>query len=290
MVPDKESQTEMVLALDSDIASIGLGELSKFEDKDEFNVTKNNDSITITFTGGDNLLNALYSDVDVRLANVTYWGANGITNTDSSHIPPFRSIREAGQNITVVGVVNGNMLNTTKVTDAEGNIVLEDVYGGYKITVLHYADSYYTEAEKVIVNEVNTKVLAEDINGNSGEKTDIKVKIVDENGYPVKNGNATLTVDGKTYTTDVVDGVATFKGVVLPENDTVADVYYQGNDYCNASSATFSIKVNHDGNNTDENKTAKHISSNVVDGNATGNPIVIMLLALFALVITYRKK
>ena len=50
------------------------------------------------------------------------------------------------------------------------------------------------------------------------------------------------------------------------------------------------VKVKHDGNNTDENKTAKHVSSNVVDGNATGNPIVIMLLALFALVITYRKK
>ena len=40
MVPDKESQTEMVLALDSDIASISLSELSKFEDKKEFNITK----------------------------------------------------------------------------------------------------------------------------------------------------------------------------------------------------------------------------------------------------------
>lgn len=39
MVPDKESQTEMVLSLDSDIASISLGQLSKFEDKEEFNTT-----------------------------------------------------------------------------------------------------------------------------------------------------------------------------------------------------------------------------------------------------------
>lgn len=39
LVPDKESQTEMVLALDSDIASIDLSELSKFEKKKEFNVT-----------------------------------------------------------------------------------------------------------------------------------------------------------------------------------------------------------------------------------------------------------
>lgn len=39
MVPDKESQTEMVLSLDSDIASINLAELSKFENKKEFNIT-----------------------------------------------------------------------------------------------------------------------------------------------------------------------------------------------------------------------------------------------------------
>lgn len=39
MVPDKESQTEMVLSLDSDIASVTLAELSKFEKKKEFNIT-----------------------------------------------------------------------------------------------------------------------------------------------------------------------------------------------------------------------------------------------------------
>lgn len=39
MVPDKESQTEMVLSLDSDIARVTLAELSKFEKKKEFNIT-----------------------------------------------------------------------------------------------------------------------------------------------------------------------------------------------------------------------------------------------------------
>ena len=122
----------------------------------------------------------------------------------------------------------------------------------------------------------------------AGEKTDISVKFVDEYGNPVKNGTATLTIDGKTYTAEVINGTATFKDVVIPENDTVADVYYQGNDYYNASSATFSIKVKQ--NNTDENKTAKHVSSEIAEANATGNPIAMMLLALFVMVITYRKK
>ncbi len=263
--------------------------LNNRADADEFYVTKNKNNVTITFTGQDNLLNAIYAEFDVSVTNVTYWDAKGIANTGSSPIMPSKSNKEAGQNITVYGVVNGNTLNTTKVTDAEGKIVLEDVYGVYNLTVRHDTDSYYTNAEKIIVNKVDTKVSAEDISGNAGEKTDIKVKVVDENGNAVKNGTATLTVDGKTYTAEVVDGVATFKDVVIPSKDTVADVYYQGNDYYNASSATFSIKISHDNNNTDGNKT-KHISSNGVDGYETGNPIVIMLLALFVMVITYHKR
>ena len=44
-------------------------------------VIKNENNITITFTGNDNLLNAIYSPDDVSFTNVTYWGANGIANS-----------------------------------------------------------------------------------------------------------------------------------------------------------------------------------------------------------------
>ena len=109
-----------------------------------------NNIITITFTGNDNLLNAIYSNGDVDFSNVTYWGANRIANTDDS--PVVRSKNEAGQNITVVGVVNGNIMNITKVTDSDGKFVLEDIVGDYCIIVRHNTDSYYTEAEKISTN------------------------------------------------------------------------------------------------------------------------------------------
>lgn len=59
IVPDKESQTEMVLALDSDIASINLAELSKFEDKKEFKVTnyEGRDYEMVIFNYGNEFLN-----------------------------------------------------------------------------------------------------------------------------------------------------------------------------------------------------------------------------------------
>ena len=166
--------------------------------------------------------------------------------------------------------------------------------GNYEASVKYNGNDHYnssTSSINVNVKKENTKAPSvKNVVGKAGAKTDIPVKIVDEKGNPVQNGTVTLTIDGKTYTAEVINGVATFKDVVLPDEDTVADVYYQGNDYYNASSTTISIKVKHDGNNTDENKTTKHASSEIVDANATGNPIAMMLVALFVMVITYRKK
>ncbi len=202
-------------------------------------------------------------------------------------------------NGTVTLTLNGKTYNAT-VENGKAVLSIElPNPGSYNATVTYNGNDYYNSSSSSIavdVEKVNTNVpSAEDVSGKAGEKKDIPVKFVDENGNPVKNGTATLTIDGKTYTAEVTKGVAIFKDVVLPNNDTVADVYYHGNDYYNASSATFSIKVKQnntepDSNNTDENKTVKHVSSNVVDGNATGNPIAMMLLALFVMVITYRKK
>ena len=197
-------------------------------------------------------------------------------------------------NGTVTLTLNGKTYNSTV---ENGTTVLSIELpnpGEYIATVAYDGNDYYNSSSSPIsvdVEKVNTDApSAEDVSGMAGEKTDISVNFVDEYGNPVKNGTATLTVDGKTYTAEVINGTATFKDVVLPNKDTVADVYYQGNDYYNASSATFSIKVKQVNNDTDENKTAKHVSSEVVEGNATGNPIAMMLLALCALVITYRKK
>ena len=119
-------------------------------------VSKNENNITITFTGNDNLLNAIYSidDAEVTFTNVTYWSANGINNTGSSAIKPSRSNKEAGQNITVFVVVNDTIvLNEVKVTDENGKIVVDiAVDGNYIIVARHDTDSYYTQAQTIMTN------------------------------------------------------------------------------------------------------------------------------------------
>ncbi|MBQ9161169.1 MAG: hypothetical protein IJ122_07610 [Methanobrevibacter sp.] len=117
-------------------------------------IIKNDNNITIIFTGQNNLLNAIYSPDDVTFTNVTYWGANGITTLSAS-----RSVsnKEAGQNITVGVVVNNKLvLSDVMVTDENGMIVLDIIAGeNYYISARHNTDSYYTEAETTISN--NTK-------------------------------------------------------------------------------------------------------------------------------------
>ena len=120
-------------------------------------IIKNDNNVTIAFKGNDNLLNAIYSEGEngVTFNNVTYWGAEGISNTDSS--TPLKSKNEAGQNITVYIVVNDvPVLNEVKVTDANGMIVLDISAGeSYLIGARHNTDSYYTEVKEAILN--NTK-------------------------------------------------------------------------------------------------------------------------------------
>jgi len=141
--------------------------LNNRADAEALEITKYGNNITITFTGQNNLLNAIYSREDeVTFTNVTYWGANGIANTGSSPTVPSRSNRQAGINITVGGVVNGvPILNGVNVTDEDGKIVLNiKDSDDYYIFVRHEADSYYTESEKTISNNINVNVTSKTTN------------------------------------------------------------------------------------------------------------------------------
>ena len=114
-------------------------------------VVKNDNDITIIFKGQNNLLNAIYSNGDVTFNNVTYWGKNGITTISDT---VSGSNNAAGQNITVKGVVNGNIIDETRVTDENGEIVLDDS-GDYLIIVSHKGDSYYTEVAETLFTNMN---------------------------------------------------------------------------------------------------------------------------------------
>ncbi|MEE0934409.1 MAG: Ig-like domain repeat protein [Methanobrevibacter sp.] len=163
-------------------------------------ITKNDNNITITFTGRNNLLNAIYSPDEVTFTNVTYWGAKGITTVSATMSGPNKA---AGQNITVGVVVNGKVvLNEVNVTDDNGMIVLPIIAGeNYYISARHDTDSYYTEAETTISN--NTK-----FNVNVTSKT---------------TNNKTVNITAKSnIPNDVVKGKLLF---ILPNGTQIEATY-----------------------------------------------------------------
>ena len=190
--------------------------LNNRADAESFEVIPNENNVTILFTGQDNLLNAIYSAGDVNFTNVTYWGANGINNTDS--YTPSRSNREAGQNITVVGFVNGRTLNMTKITNSNGAIVIDDIDGDYCFIASHNADLYYTEAEKIISNIdfcVNvTSMTTVNRTVNITAKSNIPNDLINgELLFILPNGtviNATYDSDGTWWVLHIFDDVGDY--------------------------------------------------------------------------------
>ena len=188
--------------------SIFLNNRANVDSNTPLNVTLNGNNIEIIFMGQNNLLNAIYSsdDAEVTFANVTYWGAEGITNITSATLPG--SNREAGQNITVGVVVNDKIVldNVVHVTDANGEIVLKNINldGNYFIRVRHDEDSYYTEAEKIVTNM----------------KFSVNV-----NNQTTNNRTVNITAKSNIIKNDVIPGGLMF---ILP-NGTQINANYGGN-------------------------------------------------------------
>ena len=201
-------------------------------------MTVNANTIEIIFKGQNNLLNAIYSNGNVSFTNVTYWGADGIANTGESPIELSPSDCEAGQNISLRGFVNGKIMNTTKVTDGNGKVILENA-SDYYLAIRHDGDSYYTEAEKAISNM--------NVNVTSQQTTDRTVNITAKSNIPqdiiggkllfiLPNGteiNATYGTDGTWWAVHTFDALGEYN----------VGASYLGLDNVTVSNATVTVKA-----------------------------------------------
>ena len=176
------------------------------------NITNEDGLIHIVFVGEDNWINAIYSDVDINFDNVTYWGVNGVMNTDSGNL--VNSFNESGQNITIRLYVNGDVVfETTEITDINGSVVFDPIYaGGYTVEAIHLQDSYYTGVNSsLFVPKINFTL---DVVVSPGKDiyniVVVNVSVV----VPVDfDGNVTVDVNGTSVVVPVVDGNGS---VVIP--------------------------------------------------------------------------
>lgn len=134
--------------------SIFLKNRANIDFKTPFTIDRYGKYLKISFSGRNNIFNAIYSMGDITAFNITYWGPYGIRNCGDI-MTPARSNNEAGQNITVSLVVDDQLVlnNVTMSTDALGRIEV-NVYGSnnYLLSICHNTDSYYEEAKTLIKN------------------------------------------------------------------------------------------------------------------------------------------
>ncbi|MFR8879662.1 MAG: Ig-like domain-containing protein [Methanobrevibacter smithii] len=118
-------------------------------------------------------------------------------------------------------------------------------------------------------------------------------------------GNVTVTVNGKNYTSEIVNGTAVITINGLSEGSYNVTVVYDGDDkyLANSTNSSFIIQINHDnedGNGTDVNNASKlnnnvntsNINANKQNNlnlNNTGNPLFMLLMALIIMLIPLRK-
>ena len=123
--------------------------------KIEYSINENN--LTLSLKTFDNYINAIYATVNLNsFNNVTYWGVDGVMNSNSGGI--LKSEYAAGQNITVE--VYNVYLDTfikevSDITDNNGVIRVNDFpISYYRIHAIHLQDKYYSYISQDFILDV----------------------------------------------------------------------------------------------------------------------------------------
>ncbi|WP_406533466.1 hypothetical protein, partial [Methanobrevibacter sp.] len=146
-------------------------------------------------------------------------------------------------------LVIGGVVYTADVID--GVAVFEDVIlpapGSYECEITYNGSEKYNSSSTTVdidVSALDTSIVAEPIEGKVGEKVSVTANVTDENGNPVPNGTATLSINGVEYTADILNGVVTFEGVVLPNTGNyTGQITYPGDKSYNPSETTIGVIV-----------------------------------------------
>ncbi|WP_458453131.1 Ig-like domain repeat protein [Methanobrevibacter sp.] len=208
-------------------------------------ITDKNISVSVSFTGMDNFINAIYTRQSCYLSDVTYWTSSGETNSDIDN--PTISDLEDGINITIelfdftftpIKTVHNNTVN------GHASLFMDDIKNNrYVLRVRHAEDNYYTEisnSQMIQVGLLDAPIDLKADNVNYKENATINVKLPKD-----AKGNVTFEIDGVNYTTkNLTDGFATVDKSGLEGGIHNVTVYYSGDDTYLANSTKIKFSVN----------------------------------------------
>ena len=202
-----------------------------------------------------------------------------------------------------IQVGDDETITVTLPDDATGNVTVEidganytqPVENGKAVVPIHdlsagnkTAKIYYSGDDKYNPSETNASFTVSKV------KPDISIQnaTINDDGRIVvilpedATGTVTITIDGENHTVPVENGKAVFDIQGLSEGKHDIKVYYSGDDKYEAVEFDASITVEGNGTNP-ENRTVKTVNkASMATGTtdeATGNPILMLLVALIAI-------
>ena len=168
-------------------------------------------TLTITFVGKDNYINAIYSPYDLTFNNVTYFNGSTVNSDD---VTPVKSQNEVGQ-LVVLEFNDGTKVTTIPgKTDVNGQFIYDCTQldcGIYSCDASHPEDTYYT----AISNSINFQfgefdLLQREINRASEDSILTLVRNytytigVDTITKGVVINKKNLTINGNNHTIDAL--------------------------------------------------------------------------------------
>ena len=249
---------------------------------DDSTVTNN---ITIYVTEKANLtVNSIVNPAEIKLG-------------ESTDVTVSLSKNVTSGNVTLY--INGSKYETKDITGSSvvfniGNDVLSKL-GKYNIVAEFSGNDQCNNASsgiETLTVKLQTTVTVDPVKGKTGQKVTITARVTDKKGNPVNEGTVIIGFNGKEYEAQVVDGIATVKVVLPKAGNYSATAYYEGINY-NSSYTTFTVEVSDiPGPNPDPNPTPKKdVNNSVGNMENTGNPLLVLLVALCAIGLeSFRRK
>lgn len=244
--------------------------------------------VEVAYNGNENY------EIVTKSDEFTVNSANASISADSSniHVGDDETITvtlpdDATGNVTVeIDGVN----YTEPVEDGKAVVPIHDLPAGDKTAKVYYSgDGNYNPSEITVsftVSKVKPDVSAQDVS--SDGKGHIAVILPED-----ATGTVTVEIDGKNHTAPVENGKAVFDIPGLSQGKHDIKVYYSGDD--KYESVQFDASITIEGNETNpENKTVKTVDKVAMatgsTDETTGNPILMLLVALMAIGSTALRK
>ena len=173
------------------------------------------------------------------------------------------------------------------IVNGKAKVVIPKLDAGkYTAKVTYVGDAKYegfTDVVKFTVDKAKSSMSATADEVKVGDYSTITINLPSD-----ATGTVTVTIDGKKYTTEVVNGKAVIKVHGLPAGKYNAIVVYSGDAKYNSTTTMVEVVVDGNNNGTPDNGGKHEIALDAGEGVSlsdypTGNPLWILLLVLLAI-------